>query len=111
MIMTMVGPPRGSGITARSARDSAGLEDQVHRWLLDEVGPDERLDFERVAAFVRAAEPLLASTEVERVVALVAARVAGWGPLEPLLHDPCVTEIMVNGPGPVWVERAGRLQQ
>ena len=39
---------------------------------------------------------------------LVAARVAGLGPLEPLLADDAVTEVMVNGRGPVWVERAGR---
>ena len=33
----------------------------------------------------------------------------GSGPLAPLLADPTVTEVMVNGPGPVWVERDGRL--
>ena len=37
------------------------------------------------------------------------ARVGGLGPLEPLLADPAVTEVMVNGPGDVWVERSGRL--
>jgi pilus assembly protein CpaF len=33
----------------------------------------------------------------------------GLGPLEPLLADPAVDEVMVNGPGEVYVERAGRL--
>jgi len=33
------------------------------------------------------------------------------GPLEPLLADPEITEIMVNGPGAVWVERRGALEQ
>lgn len=33
------------------------------------------------------------------------------GPLEPLLADDRVTEIMVNGPGPVWVERGGALER
>ncbi len=33
------------------------------------------------------------------------------GPLEPILADPEVTEVMVNGPGRVWVERAGRLER
>ncbi len=39
------------------------------------------------------------------------AEVQGLGPLEPLLADPTVTEVMVNGPGRVWVERAGCLER
>jgi pilus assembly protein CpaF len=35
----------------------------------------------------------------------------GLGPLEPLLSDPSVDEVMVNGPGEVYVERRGRLEQ
>jgi len=42
-------------------------------------------------------------------VMAVVAHVAGLGPFEPLLADPDVTEVMVNGPGPVWVEKAGCL--
>src|SRR5690242_13077661 len=42
----------------------------------------------------------------ERVVRLA----TGLGPLEPLLSDPRVDEVMVNGPGEVWVERAGRIE-
>src|SRR4051794_17095163 len=41
----------------------------------------------------------------ERVVRLA----TGLGPLEPLLSDPRVDEVMVNGPGEVWVERDGRI--
>src|SRR3982750_3313696 len=44
----------------------------------------------------------------------LAARVVrlatGLGPLEPLLSDPRVDEVMVNGPGEVWVERGGRIE-
>ena len=36
--------------------------------------------------------------------------VAGLGPLEPLLADPTVTEVMINGPGRAYVERRGRLE-
>jgi pilus assembly protein CpaF len=43
---------------------------------------------------------------VERVVRLA----TGLGPLEPLLADPSVDEVMVNGPGAVWVERGGRIE-
>lgn len=35
--------------------------------------------------------------------------VFGFGPLQPLLADPTITEIMVNGPGDVFFERQGRL--
>ena len=35
----------------------------------------------------------------------------GLGPLEPLLADPTITEIMVNAADAIWVERAGRLEQ
>jgi pilus assembly protein CpaF len=42
----------------------------------------------------------------ERVIRLA----TGLGPLDPLLADPSVDEVMVNGPGEVWVERAGRVE-
>src|SRR3712207_8186362 len=40
----------------------------------------------------------------------VAERSFGLGPLEPLLADPDVDEVMVSGPGRVWVERGGRVE-
>jgi pilus assembly protein CpaF len=43
----------------------------------------------------------------ERVVRLA----TGLGPLEPLLADPAVDEVMVNGPEAVYVERAGRIER
>ncbi len=62
----------------------------------------------RSTGLVRACGPLLPACDVEAiVVARVLARTGGLGPLEPLLADASVTEVMVNGPGPVWVERGG----
>jgi pilus assembly protein CpaF len=49
--------------------------------------------------------------EVDAAVARVQARIGGLGQLDPLLADPEVSEVMVNGPGPVWVERHGRIER
>ena len=40
----------------------------------------------------------------------VTSDIAGYGPLEPLLSDPDVTEIMVNGPGNIYVEKFGKIE-
>jgi len=47
----------------------------------------------------------------ERLIASIADDILGHGPLERLLADDSVTEIMVNGPFDIWVERQGRLYQ
>lgn len=52
----------------------------------------------------------LSAEERSRVIALVLDDVAGLGPLQPLLEDDSVTEIMVNGRGATFVERQGVLQ-
>jgi len=49
--------------------------------------------------------------ERDALAARVIRLATGLGPLEPLLADPAVDEVMVNGPGEVWVERAGRLER
>ena len=53
----------------------------------------------------------LAREERERVVGEIVDEVLGLGPLEPLLRDDAVTEIMVNGPHGVFVERHGRIEE
>lgn len=55
--------------------------------------------------------PLLASRHAAVVVDRLVAEISGLGALEPILSDPSVTEVMVNGPNRVFVERAGRLRQ
>lgn len=88
------------------------VEDAVHRLVLAAGrAAGAAVDVGTVGRLVRDVAPLLAASDVDRVVSQVLARVGGLGPLEPLLADPAVTEVMVNGPGPVWVERAGRLHR
>jgi pilus assembly protein CpaF len=64
-----------------------------------------------VTELVRAEDPLLTDDQVRSAVAAVLARTDGLGALEPLLADPDVTEVMVNGGGAVWVERFGALER
>ncbi|HEY1737392.1 MAG TPA: ATPase, T2SS/T4P/T4SS family [Acidimicrobiia bacterium] len=54
-------------------------------------------------------EPLLDEDQRAAVVAELVDDVAGLGPIEPVLADPTVTELMLNGPGRAYIERAGRL--
>jgi pilus assembly protein CpaF len=64
-----------------------------------------------VAEAVRRSHPLLDEAGVAAVAAAVTARATGLGPLDPILQDSGVTEVMVNGGGSVWVERHGRLER
>ena len=46
-----------------------------------------------------------------RLVDEVIAEVTGLGPLEPLLNDETITEVMVNGPDHIYIERSGKIQR
>jgi pilus assembly protein CpaF len=64
-----------------------------------------------IRALVDREAGLLDPADREELVARVSERSFGLGPLEPLLRDPQVDEIMVNGTGHVWVERGGRVER
>ena len=86
---------------------STQLDDDVHRAVVADGGDVE--EAARRHALARA--PLLHGAELDLLVRRVVARVQGLGPLEALLADPTVTEVMVNGDRGVWVERDGHLEQ
>jgi pilus assembly protein CpaF len=65
---------------------------------------------DRVRSLVDHAAPALATGAREQLAERIVERAVGLGPLEPLLADPEVDEVMVCGCAPVWVERAGRLE-
>jgi pilus assembly protein CpaF len=64
-----------------------------------------------VARAVRQEGTLVGGMTLAHLVRQVVDRLAGLGPLEPFLRDAEVTDVMVNGPDEVWVERAGRLER
>ncbi len=66
---------------------------------------------EEALAILRDEGHILPQGALARVVNEVSDAVVGLGPIEFLLKDPDVTEVMVNGPGDVYVERKGRLER
>ena len=66
---------------------------------------------EEALDLLRASGAILPQRELIRMVNEVSDEVVGFGPIEFLLKDPDVTEVMVNGPDDVYVERLGRLER
>jgi len=96
------------------------IRDRVHRQLLAELSPSVRTDnqdevkraLERIFNEVVATEDLpLSRSERNELFESIVATVLGLGPLEPLLADETITEIMVNGPRRVYIEREGRIEK
>ncbi|GAA2480347.1 CpaF family protein [Streptomyces gobitricini] len=73
---------------------------------------ERRARLERVLGHIISREgPVLSSTERSQLIRRVVDEALGLGILEPLLEDASISEIMVNGPEQVFVERRGRLEQ
>ncbi|HEY6567003.1 MAG TPA: CpaF family protein [Actinomycetota bacterium] len=66
---------------------------------------------EEALGLLRASGAILPQRELTRMVNEVSDEVVGFGPIEFLLKDPDVTEVMVNGPDDVYVERGGRIER
>jgi pilus assembly protein CpaF len=65
----------------------------------------------RVAAALRADGGILGDTVVLGVVRALRSEIVGAGPLEPLLRDPSITDVLVNAPDEVWVDRGRGLER
>lgn len=91
--------------------DVSAIEQLVYDDVLAASSIDDALADGALEALVRDVAPVLSPADAAGVATLVRARATGLGVLEPLLADPTVSEVMVNGPGPVWVERLGALER
>ena len=97
----------------------AEVKSRVHFTVIGDLGPqlynvsmDPEDLRERVLADVRdqlAQETGIARDDRQRIAVEIADDILGHGPLERLLADESVTEIMVNGPYEIWIERGGRI--
>jgi pilus assembly protein CpaF len=122
-----VAPPPGAAaapnrpfLGAMPARESfREAKYRVQNRLINELDP--KLDLSNQVEVRRQIEELfgkvadeegLALTRAERVRMLeqITDEILGLGPLEPLLRDETITEVMVNGPQQVYIEREGRLE-
>jgi pilus assembly protein CpaF len=65
---------------------------------------------EEAMSVLREHRVVLSARDLARVVSEVSDEIVGLGPIEALLKDPDVTEVMVNGPDDVYVERKGRIE-
>ncbi|MEH6374106.1 CpaF family protein [Streptomyces sp. KLMMK] len=73
---------------------------------------ERRARLERVLGHIISREgPVLSTHERSQLIRRVVDEALGLGILEPLLEDASITEIMVNGPDQIFVERAGRVEQ
>ena len=73
---------------------------------------ERRARLERVLGHLISREgPVLSTVDRELLIRRVVDEALGLGVLEPLLEDASITEIMVNGPDQVFVERSGHVEQ
>jgi pilus assembly protein CpaF len=98
------------------------LRQKIHHHLIDELGPilyDKRLSEDDLrrrvheqlqAALAQERAPLSAADKAQ-LIQDVSDDILGYGPIDRLLKDEDITEVMVNGPDSVYTERAGRIEK
>src|SRR5512141_3340828 len=107
-------------ITSPQAGSYFDLKTRVQNKLLGELDPST--DVTRTEEVRRTIQDLfeqilteenivLSRPERARLFEQIAAEILGFGPLQPLLEDDTITEIMVNGPKNVYVERKGKVHR
>jgi pilus assembly protein CpaF len=94
------------------------LQHRIHDKLLAELDP--KMDVSRTDEIRQTIEEMydtllqqenliLGRADRQRLLEQIVAEILGYGPIEPLLADDDLTEIMVNGPNAVYIERAGKV--
>jgi len=115
---------KGTATATTSRRDPVldSLREKIHHTLIDELGPilyDKRLSEDELrrkvqeqlqSALAQERAPLSAADKAQ-LIQDVSDDILGYGPIDRLLKEEAVTEIMVNGPESVYVERAGRIEK
>ncbi|MBM3995884.1 MAG: CpaF family protein [Planctomycetes bacterium] len=118
---TQHGTSRHAGNNDRSGKSFDELKRIIHNKLVDKLdlsrvsdlaGDTLRREIRLVVERLCDTEnPLLNRVERERLIDEVLDETFGFGPLEALLKDPTISDILVNGPHKVYVERRGKLEK
>ncbi|MDR7161642.1 TadA family conjugal transfer-associated ATPase [Arthrobacter sp. BE255] len=110
-------PPAGAGRRQARVLDSrfvaspgldSGLLESVRESVMAESGP---VTASRVAAAVQATGKMLGTAGSLAAVERISAELNGLGPLQELTRDPAVTDIFVNAPDSVWLDRGNGLER
>ncbi|MGQ9850214.1 MAG: CpaF family protein [Aggregatilineaceae bacterium] len=112
--------PATAGAIAARRPDGGGYQDlkvRIQNKLLSELdtsvdprSPEVRATIEELFATILNEESIvLGRQERQQLYEAIVAEILGYGPLEPLLADDTITEIMVNGPKNVYIEREGNI--
>ena len=107
---------------SRAADPLAAIKERVHESLFARIGVrlfDSSMTEEQLRSYVvqeigslmEAEAAPLSPTERQRLVKEISDDVLGYGPIERFLADESVSEIMVNGDTPIFVERSGKLEE
>jgi len=119
---TMIDRPRP--VTQQRIDPYQNLKGSIHRRIVEELSAEESKILTDKNADRRVLEDIVAKlaetlmegepipvprSERYRIINEVADEVLGYGPIEPLLKDETISEVMVNGPHQVYIERKGKL--
>jgi pilus assembly protein CpaF len=110
---------RQPGVTRTSQLEDLRL--RVHQFVIEKVGPmlsDENLDEvelrrlvqEQVHKGLGGESTVMSAAERAQLIQDVIDDTLGYGPIDRFLHDPGITEVMVNGPKSVYIERRGKIE-
>ena len=100
----------------------AEFKRQVQQALFSKLGPQaldptlsegrlKRMVIDQLEGLIAEGGAPLTPAERERIAADISRDILGYGPVEPFLADPEVTEVMVNGTDSIYIERGGRLHR
>lgn len=94
-------------------------DELIHELIMDRIDPGKAVQMSQADLLARVGDLvsevanerrlLLNQKEQQRITDEIVDDMVGHGPLEPLLRDPTVSDILVNGPRQVYVERKGKL--